>query len=189
MEDINKPCATIRFATTEPQIDSLVTFESGASRIYFRQVSWDVPLFSDVACDQVSAALGYDAGGTITLDSGPASCTGGTIRQVFPVLLHHITGLAQDHMSCLVTFTSTTTADVFSCWYNSTEITPDWTSVLGYLNIDPVTLPAFLDARNASEIVVESGAFNVGGLPWRQGNQILLGEMDDFILAGTRHLA
>lgn len=341
MEDIDKPCASIRFSAEEAPTQSLVTFESGASRIYFRQIKWDVPLFSTVSvptiavnsatvgskttlslassvaplgdqfgvrvpslnnifyrvgfnqqergdgesvwsgtttisptlpaslpetgssgtgivywpsshafegsdantltfasdhqgadgpaetissitsgvvtlsgahsydlpatnyeptfliegstgtgCNGLFTAASANAGaGTINLDSGPASCTGGTIRQVFTVLLHHINGLAQDHMSCLVSFTSTTTVDVLSCWYNSAEITPDWTSVLGYLILDPVQLPPFLDLRNASEIVVESGAFDAGGLPWRQTNQILLGEMDDFILAGSRHLA
>jgi hypothetical protein len=124
-----------------------------------------------------------------TLLSGPASCTGGTIRQVYPVWLHDLGGLPYTGAACLVTFRTTTTAQALLCHNGSASFTPDWTAgdgtITGRLSFDPPMAPTLVDLNNTSNITLDRMRIDGGDAPWRSATLVNLGNSTGAIIAGS----
>lgn len=109
---------------------------------------------------------------TWTLNGSPDGCTGGTIRMVHVVMLHHMTGPSYDQASCVVTFETTTTAKVLYCTDGvNSSFVPDWTSasgtITGWLSYDPPNVPVLVNVTDCTNCEFEQVFFDGGSLPWR----------------------
>jgi len=109
---------------------------------------------------------------TWTLEGAPTGCTGGTIRMVHVVMLHHMTGPSYDQASCVVTFETTTTAKVLYCTDGvNSSFVPDWTSAsgtpTGWLSYDPPSQAPLVNVTDCTNCEFEQVFFDGGSLPWR----------------------
>lgn len=174
---------------------SVATTSTGAHSYYMPGYSaaYDITFYVEGTtggCDGLylgDHSTSDDTTGAIGLVSGPTGCTGGTIRQVYPVLLHHISGTTYEFMSCIVTFETTTTAKVLECYDGTTAFTPDWNSATnptGWLSMDPNIQPPFLDLTGTTNVTCDRCIFDTGGIPWRQEEQVILGTADQAQFVG-----
>lgn len=188
---------------SDGEVETLTSITSGVAAVADGAHSYYMPGYSNTyditfwvdgatgtGCDGLflgDHSTSDDTTGAIGLVDGPASCTGGTIRQVFPVLLHHIEGMSFEFLSCVVSFATTTTAKVLACYDGTQLTTPDWSSATGgWLSMDPVVQPPFLDLSGTTNVTCDRCVFDTGGIPWRQAEQVVLGDAQASQFVGFR---